>query len=80
MRSTTEAFAIATMCLVAGTLMILLRNRFARSTVESLLDIKPNLQIEKAAEEGLRRFCSIGMAAFGATVIIIGVAIAGGVL
>lgn len=65
-----EALVIAAMSLVAGTLMILLRDRFARSTTEMLRDFKTDLPAER-----VRRIGSIAMAAFGLVVIVIGLVI-----
>lgn len=68
--SPAEAIAIAALCVIAGALMILLRNRFARSTMEMFRSFKTDV-----TSEGLRKFCSVGMAVFGTVVIVIGLAI-----
>lgn len=68
--SPAEAIAIAASCVIAGALMILLRNRFARSTMEMFGSFKTDV-----TSEGLRKLSSVGMAAFGIVVIVIGLAI-----
>lgn len=62
-----EALVIAAMSLVAGMLMILFRDRFARSTADMLRDFKTDLPAER-----VRRIGSIAMGAFGLVVIVIG--------
>lgn len=66
----TEALVIAATSLVAGMLMILFRDRFARSTTDILRDFKTDLPAEK-----VRRIGKIAMAAFGLVVIVIGIVI-----
>ena len=56
---------------VFGVLIILARNRFARSMMQDLRGFKKDI-----TSEGLRRFWAIGLAMFGAFVIVIGVSIA----
>lgn len=70
MSSTTETFVIAAMCLVSGILMILLRRRFARSTMEMLRGFETDM-----SSEGLQRICDIGMGIFGFLVIVVGLVI-----
>jgi hypothetical protein len=65
-------YVIAAMAVVFGVLIILGRNRFARSTMEMLRGLKTDITSER-----LRRFCAVGIALFGAVVIVIGVTIAG---
>lgn len=70
MSTPTEALVIAAISLVAGMLMILFRDRFARSTTDILRDFKTDLPAEK-----VRRIGRIAMAAFGLVVIVIGIVI-----
>jgi hypothetical protein len=65
-----ELIAIGVSCVIAGALMFLLRNRFARSTIEMFRSFKTDV-----TSESLSKFCSVGMGAFGIVVIVIGLAI-----
>ena len=68
---TLETLVHGGVVVVFGVLIILARNRFARSMMEQLRGFKKDI-----TSEGLRRFCAIGLAMFGALVIAIGVSIA----
>jgi hypothetical protein len=68
---TLEALVHGGVVVVFGVLVILARNRFARSMMEQLRGFKKDI-----TSEGLRRFWAIGLAMFGALVIVIGVSIA----
>jgi hypothetical protein len=56
---------------VLGVLIIQARKRFSRSMIQQLRGFKNDI-----TSEGLRRFWAIGLAMFGALVIVIGVSIA----
>jgi hypothetical protein len=68
---TLETLVHGGVVVVFGVLIILARNRFARSMMQDLRGFKKDL-----TSEGLRRFLAMGLAMFGALVIVIGVSIA----
>ena len=59
--------------IVFGVLIILARNRFARSMMEQMRGFKNDLKSVR-----LQRFLAVGMAIFGIIVIVIGLTIAAG--
>lgn len=68
---TLETLVHGGVVVVFGVLIILARNRFARSMMQQLRGFKKDI-----TSEGLRRFWAIGLAMFGVLVIVIGVSIA----
>lgn len=67
---TLETLVHGDVVVVFGVLIILARNRFARSMMQQLRGFKKDI-----TSEGLKHFWAIGLAMFGALVIVIGVSI-----
>ncbi|MFC9336430.1 hypothetical protein [Arthrobacter sp. NPDC057009] len=65
-----EGLVIAAITLIAGILMILFRDRFARSATDMLRGFETDRPAER-----VRRIGSVAMAAFGLVVIVIGLVI-----
>lgn len=74
--SDSGAFLAGAGWVLLGVLMILGRNLYA----SFMLMLLRGFDRKKLDTEGVRRFCSIGMAAFGGLVVIIGVVSAVGAL